>query len=325
MPFRNYPEESVEREFFMRGGRSYMRSQTDPETGNVVLRPELPQPDNRYKELRRTRRENADYDTYNSEDARDGQRRRAKRRIDKREEKAAKFADKHYKKKRIRFNPYIVIIMCMLSCALILGLANLVLKFFDANSLIYASVPNADATFKFLTEGFTFSLDVDFVLDLDEVIHRLADGAVLGFAVGFALGLLNCIVRALADAFRYGRFRRVRHSLERVRYVVCESFVTVKDNPADIFYDDKRKRKRGNLFLTKRSLEFYENQYLTPYRNFLVKLDDISVVEVKGLRKVIVYTAKGKYTFRTPLGKALFWKRSILHAIQNGQRANYGR
>jgi hypothetical protein len=120
MPFRNYPEESVEREFLMRGGRSYMRSQTDPETGNIVLRHELPQPDNRYKELRRTRRENADYETYNSEDARDGQRRRAKRRIDKREEKAAKFADKHYKKKRIRFNGYIVIMMCMLSCALIL-------------------------------------------------------------------------------------------------------------------------------------------------------------------------------------------------------------
>jgi hypothetical protein len=325
MPFRNYPEEKVEREYFMRGGRSYMRSQNDPSTGNIVLRPELEQPEDRYTELRRTRREEADYEIYNSEDVREGKRKRAKRRIDKREEKAAKFADKHYKKKRIRFNGAIVVIMCMLCCALIAALANLVLKFFDANSLIYASSPNADASFNFLTEGFTFKFDVDFVLDLDEVIHRLADGAVLGFVIGIVLGILNCIVRALADAFRYRRFRRVRHSLERARYVVCESFATVKDNPADIFYDDKSKRKRGNLFLTKRSLEFYENQYLTPYRNFLVKLDDISVVEAKGLCKVVVYTAKGKYTFKAPIGRALFWKRSILHAIQNGQRANYGR
>lgn len=325
MPFRNYPEADVEKEYFMRNGNSYMRAQTDPETGNVVLRPERSEPVSRYKDVRRERRERSDYAVLQDENATKSQLKSAKRRIEKREDKAAKYADKNYKKKRIKFNPVLVVLLCMLCFAIIVALANLVLNFFDAKSLIYAQSPNSDAKFGIFAEGYTFALDLDFVLDLDELIHRVADGAILGLAIGFVYGLLSCMIRALADAFRYRRFRRVRHSLEQARYVVCESFARVKDEPADIFYGDKSKNKTGTLFLTKRSLEFYENQYLTPYRNFLVKLDDISVVEAKGLRKVIVYTAKGKYIFRLPIGRALFWRRSILHAIQNGQRANYGR
>lgn len=325
MPFRNYPEADVEKEYFMRNGRSYMRSQNDPETGNVVLRPERAEPVTRYKDTRLRRKERSDFATLRDENATRGQLRSAQRRIEKREDKAAKYADKNYKKKRIKFNPVLVVLVCMLCFAIIVALANLALNFFDAKSLIYSESPNNDAQLGIFAEGFTLSFDLDFVLDLDEVLHRVADGAILGLVLGFVYGLVSCLIRALADAFRYSRFRRVRHSLEQARYIVCESFARVKDEPADIFYGDKSKNKTGTLFLTKRSLEFYENQYLTPYRNFLVKLDDISVVEAKGLRKVIIYTAKGKYIFRLPVGRALFWRRSILHAIQNGQRANYGR
>ncbi|MBQ7386963.1 MAG: hypothetical protein IJW03_02230 [Clostridia bacterium] len=325
MPFRNYPEENVEREFYLRNGRSYMRSQTDPDSGNITLRPELNQPDNRLTELRRTRREDADYAIATSEDVRPGVRKRAQKRINKREDNAARFADRNYKRKRIAFKPILVIISCVLWFALLGALVNLVFNFFDADSIIYAASPNADASFGIFKEGATLSLDVDFVLDLDEVLHRLADGAVFGVAVGLVIGLLSCLIRAIAEGARYLRFRRVRHSLERARYVICESFVKVKDNPADIFYADPGKKKKGTLFLTKRSLEFYDNSYLTPYRNFLVKLSDITVVESKGTGKVTIYTAKGKYTIRVPKGRAKFWKRSLLHAIQNGQRANFGR
>ncbi len=325
MPFRNYPDEKVEREFYLRGGRSYMRSQTDPNTGNITLRPELDQPDDRTTELRRVRKENADYAVLSSTNASAKQRKRAQKRIDKREESAAKFADANYKIKRIKYKPILVIIAFVLSFALIGALANMFLNFFNSESLIYSKAPNGEASFDVLTDGSVFSLDVDFVLDVDQLLRRAVDGAVLGIVLGLVLGIIACIIRSIAEASRYLRFRRVRHSLERARYVICESFVKVKDNPADIFYSDSDKKKKGTLFLTKRSLEFYDNNYLTPYRNFLVKLTDITVVESKGLSKVYIYTAKGKYIFRVPVGRAKFWKRSLLHAIQNGQRSNYGR
>ncbi len=325
MPFRNYPEEKVEREFYLRNGRTYMRGQTDPSSGNITLRPELNQPDDRLTELRRSRQEAVDYAIATSETARPQDRKRAQNRINSREDKAAKYADTSYKIKRVKFMPILVIISCVLCFALIGALANMFLNFFNAESLIYASSPNADASFDILSEGSVFSLDVDFILDVDQVLQRLVDGAVLGVVVGLVIGIIASIICAISEKKRYRRFARVRHSLERARYVICESFVKVKDNPADVFYADPDKKKKGTLFLTKRSLEFYDNNYLTPYRNFLVKLSDITVVESKGLSKVVIYTAKGKYVFRVPKGRSKFWKRSLLHAIQNGQRSSYGR
>ena len=228
------------------------------------------------------------------------------------------------KRKRLKFNAFMVLTSCVIAFILIGALANLALGFFDADSLMYSIVPDGEAKLDVLSEGSAFTLDFSFVLDVDAAIHRIIDGAVLGVVIGIIVGILCIVIKSVNEAAAYKRFKSVRASLNMVRFVVCESSASVKDLPAGIFYNDGTS-KRGNLFLTRSSLEFYDNNYLIPHKNFLVKLVEITVVETRGKSKIRIYTMKGKYTFKVPTGKAKFWKKCLLHAIQNGQRANYGR
>ena len=226
------------------------------------------------------------------------------------------------KRKRLAFNAFIVLFSTALFFILIGALANLAIGFFDAGSIINSIAPSAGAASA--AQGSLITFDPAFVINFDMVLQRGIDGALLGAVAGVIVGLILIGFHAIAEAASYKRFSSVRASLNMVRFVVCESSASVKDVPAGIFYNDGG-CKKGNLFLTRSSLEFYDNDYLTPHRNFLVKLGDITVVESRGFSKIRIYTSKGKYVFKVPVGKAKFWRKGLLHAIQNGQRANFGR
>ena len=227
--------------------------------------------------------------------------------------------------RRLKYRMIFVFMRLMCITAILVAVANAVLGFFMSETAITPPYPKADIVIDIFRVGLMFTFDFNFTADVGELVDRAFDGAALGFAIGFVHSILSWIVRAIAECFRVKRFKDVRGKLDATREIIWESFVRVKDKPANVFYSDWQKNKRGNLFLTYSSLEFYDNEYQTTHRNFLLKLRDITVVESKGNRKLIVYTAKGRYLIKVPIGRAKFWKKALLHAIQLRQRVNYGR
>ena len=144
-------------------------------------------------------------------------------------------------------------------------------------------------------------------------------GALIGIVVGIFISIIACAVKKSKEKKRFKKFESVRLALNSVRLILVESAAGVKANPASYFLASAPKRQKGSLFLTMNSLEFYDNTFLTPYRNFLIKLTDIHYARTKGRDKLVVETAKGTYVFKLPAGKAKFWKKSINHASQYGQ------
>lgn len=144
-------------------------------------------------------------------------------------------------------------------------------------------------------------------------------GALCGIILGIIISAISCGAKKRKENKRFDSFESVRISLNSVRLILVESAASVKANPASYFLASAPKRQKGSLFLTMSSLEFYDNSFLTPCRNFLIKLSDIHYAKTKGKDKLLVETAKGTYVFKVPAGKAKFWKKTLNHASQYGQ------
>ena len=154
--------------------------------------------------------------------------------------------------------------------------------------------------------------------DVIGIIMRFVSlGALAGAILGIIIAAIACASKKKAENKRFEAFESVRVSLNSTRLILAESGAAVKDNPAASFLASAPRRQKGTLFLTMSSLEFYDNSFLTPHNNFLIKFSDIYCATTRA-DKLYVETAKGIFKFKVPAGKARFWKKAINHATQYG-------
>lgn len=147
-----------------------------------------------------------------------------------------------------------------------------------------------------------------------------------GFLLGLIVGLISKANSWAEDVTRHATgeeyFAPVRSRLGQVRSIICEFRAFVVDNYAQTFLGEREDAtwKIGRFFLTDSTLEFYDGNYRSGYRNFLINLHDICYVSRRS-RRVIIYTRSGKYRIHVPIGTSADIRRELLTAMHRGTRS----
>ncbi len=230
------------------------------------------------------------------------------KKANKKAKKEAKKAKKAAKKKRLRTRWLGTLIKSLILFAILGAVAYAVVGFVTKD--VYADAPDGAIE---VTDGL-LSFTNEYTLDLSALTDHLLYGAVYGLAAGLVLGLLLIIVRAIAEGCRFRRVADVREVLNGARHIRTESFAKIKAFPHGVS-KVKKCRKKGTLFLTDVSLEFYGKKFKKAKNNHLIKLSAISFVQKKSKKKLFVFTNEGKYVLRVQKGTAKRWKKALVRAV----------
>lgn len=119
------------------------------------------------------------------------------------------------------------------------------------------------------------------------------------------------------EVYNFKLFNPVRINLSAKRKtLICESMATVNDeNSSDYLGIDKV--REGRIFLTEQALEFYDTDFTTTYKNFVLPLNTILSLDIDGTmqnNKITVRSNVGRYDFTVPDGSADKWRSQILNA-----------
>lgn len=227
--------------------------------------------------------------------------------------KAAKKALKAAKKKRLRTKKLRTVIKGVISGSVLGVVANIVLGFVTKG--VYNVAPESAVEF---TKDLALKYATSGNVDVAKVIDLAVNGLAIGLVAGLALAIVLVIGRAIANKKRFKNVSPIREALDAARHIRCESYTKIKALPkgADKV---KKSHKKGNLFLTDCSIEFYNKKFRKAKKNFLIKLSDVSYVKRRG-NKLHIYTGEGKYTFKVQAGTAKRWKKAILRAAKANKK-----
>ena len=213
---------------------------------------------------------------------------------------------------RVKYKKSMVISSSLLFSALISALVNVALGMFYVKDVY---IGDTASTLDFASDPLSFVMNLKAVIDISVLLEYVISGAVIGLGVGLVLAALICLFRSGAERRRDASAEDIRACLEPVRPIIADgSAVATKTIPAT-----NGSRRRGTLMLTESTLEFYDKDYTSAQRNFLIKLSDVVSVRsttcLLSNNKITVSTTKASYTFRVPIGTARSWKKYIKAAI----------
>lgn len=228
----------------------------------------------------------------------------------KKAKKAAKKAKKLAKKRRLRSKGFRTLLKGLFGGAILGAIVNVIVGF--VNKAVYTLVPSGSAE---MSDDLLFDFNNRFTLDLNAVIDHAVEGVIYGAVICVVLALVVIICRAIAESCRFRRVSPIREALDSARGIKCESFAKIKALPKGA-NKVKKCNKKGNLFLTPVSLEFYGKKFKNPKKNLLIKLSDVSFIKRRGSRKLILITTDGKYVVRVPKHTAKRWQKAILRAVK---------
>lgn len=175
-----------------------------------------------------------------------------------------------------------------------------------------------------LVGGFVYNLiATDFSFDFnDEAVVRILIGLAAGVVLGLIIGIIAALSSRATDRSNANTLQPYKEVLNNVRPIICESRVYINDEYARSFLNERADHsfyKQGRLFLTDTTIEFYDLEAGTAYKNFVINLSDINFVGRSPMR-LILETRSGEYKFHVPIGNSNQWRRQVLHALKRGVR-----
>lgn len=114
--------------------------------------------------------------------------------------------------------------------------------------------------------------------------------------------LIIAFFKKSEEGISENRYSYARTIIEKERAgIICESFARHGDPVST-----------GRLYLTKNTLEFYENARKKSDKNLLIRVADIRNVEVPDYDCIALRADNKDYTFKVPIGQAEAWKKHII-------------
>ena len=169
--------------------------------------------------------------------------------------------------------------------------------------------------FNLISSNFQFNADSDMII---QILIGLGAGAVAGLIIGIIVALSS----KSTDKSNAKTLQPYKEVLNSVRPIICESRVYINDEYSRNFLNERADiaiYKQGRLFLTDTTIEFYDLDAGTAYKNFVINLSDINFVGRSPMR-LILQTRSGEYKFHVPIGNSNQWRRQVLHALKRGVR-----
>lgn len=213
---------------------------------------------------------------------------------------------------RVKYKRGMVFLSSIFFCALITALSNLAIALFYVKD-VYLADPSG--TMSMIEDPLALAIEISTLINMNLVLGYLATGAVFGALAGVVLGFVICFTRCRLEARRCENAEDIRASLSPVRHIIADGYAVASEK----IPSTGSSKSKGTLFLTDTTLEFYDRDYTTAQKNFLIKLSDITSVRATTCllcnNKITVVTTKASYTFMVPIGTAKDWKKFIKAAI----------